>query len=815
LAVSSRMVLEREGELGVLAGLFEGVGSSGGRTVLIRGEAGIGKTALVREFIDRHSDRAHVLVGVCDDLLTARPLGPFWDMARDEPDLLVALEADDTSRVMGTVLDLVSRSLRPTIVLIEDTQWADEATLDAITYLGRRIEQANGLVVLTYRDGEVDFDHPLRGVIGGLPPASVVRIRLEGLSLSAVTTMLGGSGLAAEEVIAATDGNPFLVSEMASGDGEVVPSSVQDSVMSRVGKLSSEARELLRVLSVIPERVSRGEVSQLTGGADAELGECERRGLLEFGDEFLAFRHELIRRAVEASLTTSERMALNRTVLEVLPPGTDAARLVHHARRANDIPRLVELAPKAAAAAVAVGSHREARDHFRQLTGHLDRIDPALKGPILDQWAMEESILDNYGEAIRVNELALLHYRGRGDQRAESAALTFAAGYHEYAGQRSRAEQLASQAVDVLGADPDGHDLARALEVNGYLAMMAHDAPATLELVERTLEAAGPDVDERILIRSLNHRGCALSVLNYPEGRASLDEARRRAEAAGEWMEVGRALGNHADMALESRDLPAALDYVQRAIASFVRHEYPSNGYLEATYARVLELKGEWSEAEDLARDLHDYGHMAQIVAVPVLGVIEAREGRTIAQTTVTQGWEMAVVHDEYQYLVPAASALAEHAWIAGTVDIPVSDIKEVMETGLGKGLEWSAGSIALWLWKLSELTEAPEGIAEPYRLTIEGEPMAAVHQWAETWRPNCPTRSTRTTRYTGSDSRGRQTEAGTEIQGCFGSPSQEPKNRRPGRRSHRQTGRSPRTPGRAALQRRHCRPALPVTENG
>jgi len=689
------MVLEREGELGVLAGLLEGVGSSGGRTVLIRGEAGIGKTTLVREFIDRCSDSAHVLVGACDDLLTARPLAPFRDMARRESSLVDPLNNDDWSGVMDTVLDLLSRGLRPTIMLIEDTQWADEATLDVIKYLGRRIEQTNGLLVLTYRDGDVDFDHPLRRVIGGLPPASVVRTRLGGLSLSAVAAMLGASGRDAGEVVAATDGNPFLVSEMASSDGDVVPLSVQDSVMTRVGKLSPGAQELLRVLSVIPERVSRGEFPQLAGGAEVGLGETERRGLLEVGDEFVAFRHELIRRAVEASLTTSERVALNRTVLDSLPSDSDPARLVHHARQANDIARLVTLAPKAAAAALAVGSHREARDHFRQLTGHLDRVEPDVKGPILDQWAWEESTLDNYDEAIRLNELAVLHYRGVGDQRAESIALTHAAIYHEYAGQRSRAEQLASQAVDVLGVDPDGTDLARALEVKGYLALMAYDVTATLEFVERTLEAAGPDIDERILIRSLNHRGCALSVLNYPEGRASLEEARERAEAAGLWMEVSRALGNHADVALEFRDLPTASSYVMAAVASNVCHEYPSNGRLEAMHARVLELKGEWSEAEDLARDLLDYGHMAQIVAVPVWGVIEAREGRTIAQTTLTQGWEMAVVHGEYQYLAPVAAAVAEHAWISGNTDIPVSDIREVMETGLGIGFEWSAGSIA------------------------------------------------------------------------------------------------------------------------
>jgi DNA-binding CsgD family transcriptional regulator len=81
--------------------------------------------------------------------------------------------------------------------------------------------------------------------------------------------------------------------------------------------------------------------------------------------------------------------------------------------------------------------------------------------------------------------------------------------------------------------------------------------------------------------------------------------------------------------------------------------------------------------------------------------------------------------------LAPTASAVAEHAWIWGNGDTPAADIRKVMQAGLDLGFIWSPGSIAFWLWKLGELSEAPEGIAEPYRLMIEGEPMAAAEMWA------------------------------------------------------------------------------------
>ncbi len=357
---AAQTLLEREQELDLLGDLLAGIETFGGKVVLIRGEAGIGKSSLVKAFLASVGDSAHVQVGFCDDLLTPQPFGPLWDMAREDPRMRKALQASDRQEVMQALLDLLSRSLRPSLVVIEDSQWADEATLDAIKYAGRRIGRTNGLLVLTYRDEEVDIDSPLRTVLGALTAESVVRIELGGLSRVAVAAIVAQSGLDPDEVLEATHGNPFFVTEMALTAGEEVPSSVRDLVMARIGRLSILAREMLRYMSVIPERTTRDELTALMGSAEKHLFECERLGLLDVGSETVAFHHELIRRAVEASLTTSESMAIHRALLEVLPKDTDPARLVHHARGANDVDRLIELAPRAAKAAAEVASHREA-----------------------------------------------------------------------------------------------------------------------------------------------------------------------------------------------------------------------------------------------------------------------------------------------------------------------------------------------------------------------------------------------------------------------------------------------------------------------
>jgi DNA-binding CsgD family transcriptional regulator/tetratricopeptide (TPR) repeat protein len=728
------MILERDSELELLRQLLQGLDSSGGRVVLVRGEAGIGKSTLVATFAAESGDRAHLLTGGCDDLLIPQPLGPFWDMARAEPSLKEPLVDRNRPRLLEAVLDFLSGSLRPSIIIIEDVHWADEATLDAIKYLGRRIARTNGLILLTYRDGEVDRDHPLRGVIGDLPSGSVARIQLAGLSLAAVTSMLSGSSLDPEEVMAATDGNPFLVSETAATGGAIIPSSVGESVMARLRKLSIGAQEMLRTLSVIPEPIPRPDALGLRGADETRLTEGERIGLLVVRDGVVGFRHELIRRAIESTLTDSERTGRHRLVLSDLPVAleeTHPCLLIHCAVQANDVERLLDLAPRSARYAAAMGSHVQAVEDFRELEPHLDLVAPEDLGPLLDEWAREELYVDNVAGAIELAEAAIGHYRDTGDRSAESGALAQAAHYAENAGLRDRAEELARQAVEVLGPNPDGSDLARALEVNAYLQTMAGNVHRVPDLVDRTLEAAGPDGDPLILIRSLNHRGVVANIANYPEGRASMDEASKLAAAAGQWYEESRALFNQGWAAAEARDLPVAADYVQRAISSAARHELPTlEKYAEAMYARVVELQGDWTKAEDLATDLLDSMALSQMVALPILGGIMARGGRAEARSILIRAWEMAVLADENQRMVPAAIALAEHAWISGDVDIPVSDFKRVMSAELDKGFQWSPGSIAFWLWKLGELNEAPEGIAEPYRLVMAGDPGMAATIW-------------------------------------------------------------------------------------
>jgi tetratricopeptide (TPR) repeat protein len=183
-------LLERAPVLGEPGGVLAAT-ATGGRVVLVAGEAGIGKSALVRRFTERHPGDARFLLGACDPLLTPRALGPLHDLGRQTGGRLAALLAAGSSRgqLFASLLDELDQGERPQVVVVEDAHWADEATLDLLVFLGRRMQGTRALLVVTYRDDELGVDHPLRAAVGRLPPEAVRRLRLEPLSEAAVAEL--------------------------------------------------------------------------------------------------------------------------------------------------------------------------------------------------------------------------------------------------------------------------------------------------------------------------------------------------------------------------------------------------------------------------------------------------------------------------------------------------------------------------------------------------------------------------------------------------------------------------------------------------
>src|SRR5436190_14859077 len=149
-------LLERKEFFDELETILSDAARGNGRFVIVSGEAGIGKTSLVERFAEANKQRARVLWGACDALFTPRPLGPLYDIAHQTKGPLLSLLEDEASRssIFSAVLDELKNAHSPTIAVTEDAHWADEATLDLLKFLARRINRTNSMFVVTFRDYE-------------------------------------------------------------------------------------------------------------------------------------------------------------------------------------------------------------------------------------------------------------------------------------------------------------------------------------------------------------------------------------------------------------------------------------------------------------------------------------------------------------------------------------------------------------------------------------------------------------------------------------------------------------------------------------
>jgi predicted ATPase len=193
-------LLERESALDALGGWFAEARAGRGRLVLVLvgGEAGVGKTALVEEFAARQRHAARVLRGACDPLTTPRPLGPLADVAPALGGRLDQLLHDEAPReaLFPALLDRLHDARAVTVLVVEDVHWADEATLDLLRFLGRRLGPTPALLVVTYRDDQVGPLHPVRLLSGDLASSALVRrLRLAPLSRQAVAVLAGAHGV--------------------------------------------------------------------------------------------------------------------------------------------------------------------------------------------------------------------------------------------------------------------------------------------------------------------------------------------------------------------------------------------------------------------------------------------------------------------------------------------------------------------------------------------------------------------------------------------------------------------------------------------
>src|SRR4051794_83823 len=231
-------ILERSAELEQLDKRLTVVRETGrGQVLLVGGEAGVGKTTLVRAFADGAD--AGVLWGACEPLFAPRPLGALVDAARGRgPELRSVVEAESTPWDVVAALETELTRRAPAILVLDDVHWADEATLDVLRLLARRSEHVPALIVATYRDDELSLGHPFQLVLGELGGRrDVSRLTLSRLSPAAVAQLAEPHEVDADELYRRTGGNAFFVVEALAAGCAGVPETVRDAVLARAGRV--------------------------------------------------------------------------------------------------------------------------------------------------------------------------------------------------------------------------------------------------------------------------------------------------------------------------------------------------------------------------------------------------------------------------------------------------------------------------------------------------------------------------------------------------------------------------------------------------
>ncbi|HVC74411.1 MAG TPA: AAA family ATPase, partial [Mycobacteriales bacterium] len=275
-------LLERDSALAALAEYGQQARSGYGRLVLVAGEAGAGKSALLEEF-ERQLPEATWSWGGCDGLSTPRPLGPLFDLAGDLGGEVLELCRAGAGRdqLFDALLRRIDRPGELTVVAVEDVHWADDATLDLLRFLGRRLRTASALVLVTYRDDQLGTTDPLRLALGELAThRSTRRLALPPLTEQAVGELAAGSGLEPAELFRLTGGNPFYVTEVISGGTREVPASARDAVLARVGRLGDSARTVLDAAALFGTRLDLPVLQATVACAEPALDELFDSGLL-------------------------------------------------------------------------------------------------------------------------------------------------------------------------------------------------------------------------------------------------------------------------------------------------------------------------------------------------------------------------------------------------------------------------------------------------------------------------------------------------------------------------------------------------------
>ena len=738
-AVEEMQLLERTSQLHALNSALSEVSAGQGCIALVYGDAGIGKTSLVEQFAKEEESKWRILSGACDLLFTPRPLGPLGDIALQTEGRLLALLESETNRSAIFPACLAELKRQATILIIEDVHWADEATLDLLKYLGRRIRQTCCLVILTYRDDEIDADSPLRLLLGDLASSHAIhRIPVPALSLDAVQELVKDRSLDPAALHRLTDGNPFFLTEVLAGGGGV-PETVRDAMLARVARLSLPARDTLEAAAVIGLYAEAWLLAVITDAYSAGIEECILKGMLQREGGGYAFRHDLARQAILESISVTRKSDLNGRALAALKESLrtrgDLARLASHAAGTNEAAAVLECAPPAARQAAAAGAHRQAAALYELALRFADALPGEQHAQMLEACAVEQRYLGRPDVAIPVLRESIERFHALGDRLREGMNLALLALELQDAGQLSLSKETIQAAVAMLEALPPSDELARAYRAQCLLLGNQLDLRGSVAAGEKAIALAEHFEDAETLARASDYAGLSLLFMGDERGRALMQRSLTVGYEYGLAYAVGGTLNNWCSALVDTFQFEEAASLLQEGIAYTTRHDDDHHfGGLLTCQALIALYQGRWTEASDLIGQALQRSAIQETTSRVDLRFMLARLAVRRGDADAEQALDEAVAFSP-DALFPHGAGLAtatraEAAWLSSDYQRVRGDIREAYELAASQHAPWFTGELAFWRWRAGDVFTPPDWIAKPYALQIAGDWREAAKEW-------------------------------------------------------------------------------------
>ena len=641
--------------------------STQGELLLISGEAGHGKTSLIEAFVSGLDHRYTVLAASCDPVAVPTPFAALFEIIDDlPPDLAEGIrQGERRQEIFGGMLAVLDSD--PTVLILEDLQWADETTLGLVRYLGRRLANTRSILVLSYRPEEVDTEHPLLVVLADLGPMAS-HLVVPSLTLAGVREMAEGVDAEAESIHRATGGNPFFVEEVLASPEEDLPASVGAAIMAGVSKLPTGSLDLLEMVALSPEGLDLRFAETISPETAANIdAACQRRLLVEDRGR-LRCRHDLIRLTVDQSIPPARRRRIHEKLLAGLTENTssrrDMARLAHHAVRAGDAQRAIEYSLAAATFAGSEGANRQARLHYDDALAFRDEMDRATLDRALRGSADVNCATNHLRQAT---ETARDRLKLAGNEHDLGDRLAWSAFIASRWGNVALARADADRAVQLHEHHQECPELTRAKSVLTTLAVWEGDWRTASDLAEQNVRTASELGSRELLAAGLLSLGKAQALIGVDGWETHLEEAARIGGELGQLETVCSALNSLAFFPYWSLDIRTARERFTTGI------EFAASREMDAWYVAMAASKagcdlaaGEWETAGQVLERAIAWPTCSSTdcEARVLLATLRCRQGAADADQLVESALTQTDADGTYHERVMASVLAMEAAWL-------------------------------------------------------------------------------------------------------------------------------------------------------